>query len=356
MSTKKEDIIVGSNETQKRIFKAIFNRPLTRPELSIMVNVKEKTVANNLPILEREVNNVDSELAFVRYFNDKNQPLYLVSKRPVQELKLKPKLFNMVLARKRPYAIINLPSPPTDSMWKLYALSCLHYGASTCNYKMLGKFIDSLAKEENALIVLLGDLMENATRDSIGDGVYRQVIPPHEQKTGVAKLLSKVAHKILYIHRGNHSARSVKAVDQDPERDIADLLQVPYFIGPAYIDLVCQNHLWTMCSFHGKSSSNTIGGRINATQKRSLWHSAMINLVGHYHDTQVVKDIEVVKDRENLTLEYMKRYYVLAGSFMEYWNSYAEEASYPPLDIGIPKVLLYCDGSSKPGDYWATDN
>lgn len=351
MITISTNIIHGTNETQKTIFKSILNRPKTADELAEIVGCKTKTIDNQIPLLKKEIDQ-DDTLVWIKNFNKKGVANYSIVNKKDLSVKIEPKVYSYYRNESYPRIIINLPDPPAGfDKWIIVPLGDIHYGASSCDYQGFDEYLDFILATPNILIILNGDLIENASKDSPGASVFKQLFPPQDQKERLVNKLASIAHRILYSVKGNHGNRSVKQCFLDPERDISMLLEVEYFEGQCFADIVCQNHKWEFYSFHGTGSSNSPGGRLNLLTKKNAFHSANIYTMGHVHDLQCSRDYEIIKDDETMGLKTKKRYYVICGTFQKYWNDYAEEWALPPNMTGVPKIELYCDGSRKPGDY-----
>lgn len=349
----KEDDIVGSNDTQRAIFKSIYNRPKTVVSVAESLNVAQKTVSNNLPAIKKSIlTDPNSRYSFIKNFDRDGNALYSVVKKKDFTISLKPKIFEWDRIVEVPYIIINLPKPPVGyDKWVIVPFGDIHFGSDSCDNEGLLSWVKWVKDTENVLVILNGDLIENANKESPGSSVFRQLIPPQEQKEQFILLFAQIAHRILYSVRGNHGNRSVKGCFLDPERDISTALGVEYFEGACYADIICEDLKWEIMSIHGRSQSNSAGGRLNVLQKKSQFHSANIFTMGHVHDLQSMRDYEIVRDPINRTLKLKKRYYVICGTTQRYWNSYAEEWYLAPNKTGMPKIELYCNGSRNPGDY-----
>lgn len=319
----------------------------------VICDAAQKTIDNNLPNLRRLVEETDN-LVWIKNFNDKNLAIYSIHEKIELTLKLKPKIYTYTRSKDYPRIIINLPDPPKGfDHWKLVPLSDIHYGASTCDLVKFREDIEYVERTPNVITCLPGDIIENSVRDSPGAGIYKQFIPPQEQKERVINDLAKIAHKILWVNEGNHGYRSVKGVFLNPEKDIANTLGAEYFYGQAFIDLVCGDQKWDIYSYHGKGSATTPMGRVNMLQKKSNFHDADIYMMGHVHDRQVAEDWKIVKEQNGIGLITKKRLFVICGTYQKYFGDYAEEWALPPNTTGPATIILHCDNSKTPGAYEA---
>jgi len=334
-------------DNQKAIFKCILNMPRTKEEISSALNLSEKTVSNNIPLMARQLEYHD----VVRYVDSDGNVLYSIKEQKVWHQTLLPKVYKYNVSPIHPYMVINLPDPPEGNHWTLYPFGDLHYGASECDYLAVDKALNLIDGDANGIVILMGDLMENANKESPADSVYRQVIQPQQQQEDITNKLSKIAHKIIASVGGNHGDRSIKAVYLDPDKSIADSIEVEHFPGMLYLDIICQNYKWEILVHHGDTSSTTLSGRINAVKKKNIFHTADIFLMGHTHDTQFPWDIEIKRDPRNMKLAERDRSYILTGGFLKPHIGYPNKKGYPPLPICMPSINLLCDGSSRPGSH-----
>lgn len=64
---------------------------------------------------------------------------------------------------------------------ELYPISDLHIGDPTFKEKEFGQFLSYIEKTENAYVICIGDLINNAIKSSISN-VYEETMPPSKQK------------------------------------------------------------------------------------------------------------------------------------------------------------------------------
>ena len=112
---------------------------------------------------------------------------------------------------------------------QLIGFSDQHIGAKTCNKDKLYHAREYILKN-NVKVFDLGDLLELATRYSVGAGVYEQVLNPDEQIDKAIDFYEPIAKKglLLAMTSSNHHARAFKEVGIDITKQIARILRVPY--------------------------------------------------------------------------------------------------------------------------------
>ena len=106
---------------------------------------------------------------------------------------------------------------------RLWAVADVHIGSQFSDVAGFEKFLSKIAQDDDSYLVIVGDLLENATRNSVGD-VF-QSLPPSTQIDMAVRLLTPIAAKILGVVGGNHERRSKKDVDLDPLYAVCSMLR-----------------------------------------------------------------------------------------------------------------------------------
>lgn len=103
----------------------------------------------------------------------------------------------------------------------------IHYASVLCNERAFISFRDQLLKERNTYTILVGDILNNNTRTSVGSP-WEDIYRPREAKRKMAELLKPLADdgKIIGVLSGNHERRSLKDADDDPLFDICAKLDL----------------------------------------------------------------------------------------------------------------------------------
>ena len=102
---------------------------------------------------------------------------------------------------------IDLPRE-LDSV-ELHTFADEHIGDDNCDLARVLQRIEYVKNTPNAYCILNGDIMDNATKTSIGD-TYTQVFNPMAQLAKAVELFSPIKEKILCITHGNHENRTYK--------------------------------------------------------------------------------------------------------------------------------------------------
>jgi hypothetical protein len=250
----------------------------------------------------------------------------------------------------QPYQLVQLPDELFTGGEVIVApLYDVHFGHYGHKREKLLSYIRWIEETPNILTFLGGDLQENALDDGRGM-MYSQEIPPDLQVNGICKILAPIAHKILFTLPGNHEKRTQKRAGIDPMKIVAQTLDVPYFSGPVYCSILGMGHRWRIYAFHGTTSSQTKGGKLNAAGRPRIFTDFMNFFVsGHTHDPLVNPETCIVEDPERCRLTYRTQWTVVAPSFLRWEQTYAYEAGWPPPGQGGVAIRLYANG-----DYNAT--
>ena len=119
--------------------------------------------------------------------------------------------------------IIKVDLPRELESVELHTFADEHIGDEQSDIKRVIERIEYVKNTPNAYCILNGDLMDNATKTSIGD-TYTQVFNPMEQLARAVELFTPIKDKILCITHGNHENRTYKKEGINLSRLIADQL------------------------------------------------------------------------------------------------------------------------------------
>lgn len=145
---------------------------------------------------------------------------------------------------------------------RIYPLGDVHVGSSEFDEKEFEKWIRMVKNDEYAKVVIVGDLLDNALRNS-KTNIFEATKTPFEQELYLVEKLTPIKDKILGAVRGNHEYRSTDAngtchiYNIMRELGINDL----YRENMGFIRLVfgknggSSQHTYRICLFHGGSEN-----------------------------------------------------------------------------------------------------
>ena len=118
------------------------------------------------------------------------------------------------------------------------------------------------------------------------------------------------------------------------------MLKVPYLgIGAAHIIRVGKQS-YTLYTTHGSSGSRLPHTKIANTIKMSSMIDAEIYAQGHLHQLSHHTQNYYKIDKSSKSVKEAQKHYIITGSYLDHWGSYAQVASYEPARKGSPKVKL----------------
>ena len=218
---------------------------------------------------------------------------------------------------------------------RCYAVADVHIGSRECDLQGFEAFLRSVAREKDAYIVLVGDIINNGIRDSLTN-VYEETMPPSCQVERAFELLTPVKDKILGAVGGNHEARSRKAVDLDPMYTIMCMLGIQnlYRTNFAMLRIILANgntkSRYALMLIHGKTAN-----------KRKNFEFAVEGVdaivSGHVHEGSISRPARLVfTSRNSVVIKPLVS--VVATSWLSY-GGYAAAALYRPAATSSPQCL-----------------
>lgn len=244
--------------------------------------------------------------------------------------------------------VIDLPNE-----WEccyLLPISDLHIGDPYFDEQKLMGYIEWVKEHENARVILVGDIMNTATKDSVSDS-YTEVMNPNQQLAYATNLFLPIREKIIGVCQGNHEARIYRSTSIDTSELLAQGLGVYYRKEGLFLKITLGKHkksgkrvVYTVYATHGFGGGKKMGGKANSLQSLNQIVMADVYIVGHTHTLQTFQDMFLVPDLYNNKVSEMKRTYCNASSFLK-WGGYGETQGYIPSKLG--SVRLRLDGTRK---------
>ena len=140
----------------------------------------------------------------------------------------------------------------------LYIIADAHNGAWGFDEKGFKVRISEIEKDPYAIVIILGDLIDNATLGSKGN-VFSQKRTPQQQKESIIEMLYPIREKIIFVCAGNHCERTYKQTGSDIMYDICMGLGVLDKYNPVcgYIKISIGKFIYNIYATHnlGRSES-----------------------------------------------------------------------------------------------------
>lgn len=225
----------------------------------------------------------------------------------------------------------------------LVGLGDSHLGAPTCDKQKFTETIDWI-KEHGALWVGMGDLIECATKSSVGAGVYEQIQSPQEQIDTLIPMLEPIKKQCLGMIKGNHEERAYKTTGLDPMTIICHALDIPYFGWEFYGIITGAQIAYSIYAVHSYTGNKTTGLAMNWTEREILpWIDADIIMRGHSHDVGFEPKDACRIDKKNMAVINYVRYIAMTGHYLRRENSYIAARGSRPKTAGTIVLWLNMD-------------
>ena len=205
------------------------------------------------------------------------------------------------------------------------------------------KQIQFIKETPNCYAIIIGDLLENATKASVGAGVYEQNMTPQEQLDFATEALSIIKDRILAAILGNHEIRSWYTSGLNIIETMCNQLDIPYMGYQGYLNLVVQNRSYSVMIHHGKGGGSTPGGKLNSLKKLGKVANVDLYICGHMHVKLYHKEMFYEVSPGGGDMQVKKQHYVCAGSGLDYFDGYAEMSALAPSGTGFVKIDIDSD-------------
>ena len=249
---------------------------------------------------------------------------------------------------------ISVNLPKELKALELHIFADEHIGDNNCDMERLKERIDYVATHDNAYCVLNGDILDYASRSSIGDIETRQFNIMGQIEKGV-ELFSPIKDKIFAITNRNHENRAYKKEGIDISKLIAMQLGLEDKYSPtsAYIflrfgELSSNNHKRPVC-YHLYLLHGSGGGRKEGAKAIRLADMASIceadcYIHSHTHLPMIMKQGFFKVDDRNSTVANHTRLFVNTASNLRY-GGYGEAQEFKPNSTDTP--VIYFNGTKK---------
>lgn len=236
----------------------------------------------------------------------------------------------------------------------------LHVGSPKCDHQEIARRIAYVKNTPNAYAILGGDLINNSTKDSVGD-TYNEMCSPMEQCKAIIEMFTPIADKIIAMTSGNHERRSYKKEGVDLSlymagmMGIADrydstgclafikfgkLTQLNEYQKGKKTNMNGRPLVYTIYFTHGDGNGGrTIGGKANGLERRGDIIDADIIVAGHTHAPFAMKRATYVISKQKSTHSLKEQMLVNAAATLDY-EEYAELFGLRPSTKANPRIML----------------
>ena len=252
--------------------------------------------------------------------------------------------------------VIKIDLPKEIEGIELHTFADEHIGDEHCDFDRLKQRIEYVANTPNAYCLLNGDIIDNATKTSIGD-TYANVFNPMEQLENAVKLFRPLAEKgkILARTHGNHEARTYRKEGIDLSYLLAVQLGLFERYSPTSALIFLRfgkshNHgntskqCYTIFMLHGSGGGRKEGAKAIRLADMSSIIDTDIYCHAHTHLPMVMKQSFHRIDKQNSTVRIVEKLFVNTASNLNY-GGYGESKEFKPSSKTSP--IIYLSGTKK---------
>ena len=244
---------------------------------------------------------------------------------------------------------------------ELHTFADEHIGDENCDLERLKERIKYVAETPNAYCILNGDILDNATKTSIGD-TYTQVCNPMEQLQTAVDLFSPIKDKILAITHGNHENRTYKKEGINLSYLVSAQLGLSNRYSPTSALLfirfgkeqrnrkktndknTVRKICYTVYCLHGSGGGRKEGAKAIRLADMNTIVDADIFIHSHTHLGMIMKQAYHRIDRANSTVSLVDKLFVNTSSNLNY-GGYGEAQEFKPNSKDTP--VIYLNGCKK---------
>ncbi len=229
-----------------------------------------------------------------------------------------------------------------------------HIGDAHCDLPRLRERIKYVAETPNAYCILNGDILDNASRSSIGDIETRELNIMGQIQAGV-ELFSPIKDKILCITNGNHENRAYRKEGIDISMIVANQLGIGDKYSPTAALLflrfgkLSSHHsyrpvLYTLFCNHGSGGGRREGAKAIRLADMASIVDADIYVHSHTHLGMIMKQGFFRIDLTSSTVQNVTKLFVNTSSNLSY-GGYGEAQEFKPNSKDTP--VIYLNGRKK---------
>lgn len=232
----------------------------------------------------------------------------------------------------------------------IYLLSDVHWEDSLCNRKKLFQWRDEVLSAENNFVIINGDIINAATRNSVSD-VYSSKASPDRALDEVSDFIRPLvdANRVLAIIDGNHEKRVAKESGIKLMKRLSRELGIEeLYAEEAYMLFLsfgqsqgrdCRQMVYSVYGRHGSGGGKKAGGKVNSLSDMQLVIDADIYVMGHTHMPVIFPSTYYRVNYRNRKVTPVEKMFVNTNAFLDY-GSYGEEQGFSPTAIRWPVVIL----------------
>lgn len=243
---------------------------------------------------------------------------------------------------------VRVEIPPTLDEVLLMQITDVQFGHIACRYDRVIEYRDWILAEPNRFMLWGGDMIDAATKISIGDP-WENLAGPLRQIFKFCEVWAPARHRILGYVGGNHERRG-QTTYGDLGATIATHLKIPYSLGRQVIDIHYGKHKpFKVSLWHGAGGARTKGTVAQTLDRFMQQGDSQLYLMGHVHQPLVMPIWKQYRHPQTMRVALQKVIGAVGSSFLETWNTYGEAAGFAAHD-----VLMACTHLTPNGKWEVT--
>ena len=257
--------------------------------------------------------------------------------------------------------VIKIDLPRDLEQIEIHTFADEHLGDMCCDIKRLMQRIEYVKDTPTAYCILNGDIIDNATRNSIGD-TYTQNLNPMDQLQKAFEIFEPIKDKILCITHGNHENRTYKNEGINLSALIASQLGLAERYSPTSALLFVRlgesadgkketngsgrrrQICYSIYALHGSGGGRKEGAKVNRLADLASIIDADIYIHSHTHLPVIMKQAFYRIDVRNSTVGIAEKLFINTASNLDY-GGYGEAQAYKPNSKETP--IIYLSGLKK---------
>ena len=247
--------------------------------------------------------------------------------------------------------VIKIDLPTELKEIELHLFADEHIGDEHCDIKRLLSRIEYVKNTPNAYCVLNGDIIDNATRTSIGD-VYTQEYNPMGQLSKAVEMFEPIKDKIFCITHGNHENRTYKKEGINISYLLANQLGLVDKYTPTSAILFIRfgrcnrgrKVCYTAYILHGSGGGRKEGAKVIRLADMASIIDCDIYIHSHTHLPIIMKQGFYRIDTSNSAVAPVDKLFVNTAANLNY-GGYGEAGEFKPTSKDTPTI--YLNGNKK---------
>lgn len=215
-------------------------------------------------------------------------------------------------------------------------ISDTHIGDELFDEKALLHYL-----EEADYIILNGDIMNTATKNSVSFGYGSS---PQQDLEEAIRIFKPYVHKILAVVEGNHEFRVAKEVGLSLTQMFCLQLGIlDKYSGTSaylYLNVGATKALYRVYCTHGYGGGRSVGAKSNVLDRLAEVIEADIYVMSHTHQPIAFPRSYYRSNDRKYKLQKVTQWFINTGAFLGY-GGYGERFNFKPSAIITPVIQLF---------------